>query len=353
MNDSEERTQFDDPEQKLAEESRLRYKILLGADRWLLVGGLAAGVFVGLVLIGLSVPVPVTRLLGYQDPVDTVFQGLISAVITGVTLVLTINQLILSQELGPIEDHRDRMQGALNFRQDIEEATGLAVAPSQPAVFLCALLEATRRKAIALGDTVDDAVAEDVRLEIENYADDISADAETVRDRLEDAQFGQRRFLRAILQFNYSLKIHDGRRIQNVYSAEDSLPDDTDEALDELLEVMQFFAPMRQYMKNLHFQWALIDLSRAILYAAVPALLVTFVMILFFDPEEVPGVTFGVLDQLWIVSGALTIAILPFLTLLAYLLRIGTVAKRTLAIGPFVLQPTAGDEEIEWEDGIE
>ena len=36
--------------------------------------------------------------------------------------------------------------------------------------------------------------------------------------------------------------------------------------------------------------------------------------------------------------------------LLAYVLRIATIAKRTLAIGPFVLRETDRSETIEWGD---
>jgi len=84
------------------------------------------------------------------DPVDTVFQGLISGIITGVTLILTINQLIISQQLGPLGQQRDRLEGTLRFRQDIEGTTDLAVASSHPSEFLQALVEAARRKALAL-----------------------------------------------------------------------------------------------------------------------------------------------------------------------------------------------------------
>jgi hypothetical protein len=35
--------------------------------------------------------------------------------------------------------------------------------------------------------------------------------------------------------------------------------------------------------------------------------------------------------------------------LFAYVLRIATVAKRTLSIGPFILRPTDREESIDWE----
>ena len=41
-----------------------------------------------------------------------------------------------------------------------------------------------------------------------------------------------------------------------------------------------------------------------------------------------------------IVSAAITIALAPFLVLLSYVLRIASVTKRTLAIGPFTIRDT-------------
>ncbi len=46
-------------------------------------------------------------LLTRGDPVETLFQALITGTITAVTLVLTLNQLVLSQELGAVGDLRD------------------------------------------------------------------------------------------------------------------------------------------------------------------------------------------------------------------------------------------------------
>ncbi|MEF8800672.1 MAG: hypothetical protein V5A38_14445 [Halolamina sp.] len=42
------------------------------------------------------------------------------------------------------------------------------------------------------------------------------------------------------------------------------------------------------------------------------------------------------------------IALLPFAVLLAYILRIVTVTKRTLSIGPFILRETDRDVEFDW-----
>jgi hypothetical protein len=49
----------------------------------------------------------------------------------------------------------------------------------------------------------------------------------------------------------------------------------------------------------------------------------------------------GVENRLWFVSGAATVALLPFMTLISYISRLATVSQSTLFIGPFV----AGSEQ--------
>ena len=74
-------------------------------------------------------------------------------------------------------------------------------------------------------------------------------------------------------------------------------------------------------------------------------------MILFVsDIETVTGVTLGVDNLLWLVSGAVSLALVPFMLLLSYILRIATVAKRTLAIGPFILRESDRSDDIDWDE---
>jgi hypothetical protein len=54
--------------------------------------------------------------------------------------------------------------------------------------------------------------------------------------------------------------------------------------------------------------------------------------------------------MLWIVSLGVTVGTLPFLVLVAYIVRITTIAKRTAAIGPLVLRTTDQKGETEWVD---
>lgn len=337
----------DDTMQEQESNDRLKRWILLDANRWIIVGVLMIILFATIVLLTVVSPNFINTLQTKQS-INYAFQGLLSGLIAGVTLVLTINQLVISQELGPIGKQRDRMQGAIDFRQDVEDITPLAISPTEPSTFFRALVEASQRQANVVRDALDDDTDEKAREEIEVYLNDLNENASEVSNQLKGAQFGTFQVLNSALNYDYSRKIHNNRQIQNEYQA--ALSDAVLTSLNDLLEILKLLGPAREHFKTFYFQWELINLSYAILYVSIPSIIVSFTMILFFDPSFIPGTVLGMNSILLVVCAAVTIGTMPFIVLLAYILRIATVAKRTLAVGPFTLQETSESKEIQWED---
>jgi hypothetical protein len=330
--------------------SRLRLWFLLDADRRLVTGLLVVVVFAAILLAGLVAPGAAATARS-TDSVDTLFQALLTATITGVTLVLTLNQLVLSQELGAVGDQRDRMEAAMAFRDDAADVVDASVAPAQPAQFLRAFVQVAgdRARDLRAAAPADAPLADDV----DRLTDSLVENAERVSTDLEGATFGEFEVVSAALDFNYSWKVFAARRIAAQHG--DDLPPEASEALDRLMAVLRLFGPAREHFKTLYFQWELIDLSRAILVAAVPALVVSAFMVAFFRPASVAGSVLGVDVVVLAVAVAATVALVPFLLLLAYVLRIATVTKHTLSIGPFILRETEEVAEVAWngEDGNE
>ena len=81
----------------------------------------------------------------------------------------------------------------------------------------------------------------------------------------------------------------------------------------------------------------------------MPALLVSAAMIAFFDAADYAGTVAGVDTLVVAVAAATTLAVLPFMLLIAYVMRIATVTKHTLSIGPFILRETDDVSEVEWD----
>lgn len=318
-----------------AGKSRWKLWLLLRANRLLLAGGLTAVVFVGFVIVIAGLSPPFVKQIVSGATIETMFSTMIVVIVTGTTFVVTIAQLVLSQENGPLGDQRDRMSNAMDVRDFTEELIG-SPSPATPSAFLSEIIDVTAQRSRTLRASVDETDNDALREEVDEFAESVIGNAETVRDQLEGAQFGSFDVLFAALNFNYSWKIFQVERIANEY--EGSLDDREYGLLEDLKTALSLYGPAREHVKTLYFQWALIDLSRLILYAAVPTLVISGIMLAVVDAGTFPGSTLGVDHIIFVVGAAFAVTLVPFLLFISYLLRILTIAKRTLAIEPLILR---------------
>ncbi|SDC33518.1 hypothetical protein [Natrinema hispanicum] len=318
-----------------AGESHLKIWLLLGANRLHVTAVLTLVVFVGFVAAVTLLPKPLTPQLQTGDTIETMFSTMLSAIITGTTLVVTIGQLVLSQENGPLGDQRDRMENSMDFRDFTEELIG-SPSPADPSTFLREIVGVAQQRAEDLREQVSENDADGLQEDVDEFTDSLVGNSETVRDQLDGASFGTFDVLFAALNYNYGWKIFQVERIANEH--EDDLSEDELALLDELKTALSLFGPAREHVKTLYFEWALVSLSQMILYAAVPALVIAGIMLTVVDAGTFPGQTLGVANMTLAIGLAFTITLVPFLLFTAYVLRIVTVAKRTLAIEPLILR---------------
>jgi hypothetical protein len=319
--------------QERIDAGRLRFRVLVAGDRVALVGVLFVGIVAALILAGILLPRSAV-LFTSGDPVETVFQAFIGATITGVTLVVTLNQLVLSQEFGAVGDQQDRLDAAVDFREDVDSVLDTPISPLEPSAFLRALIDATGDHARALRENVDD----DLRDRVRKVTDDIETNAQSVSDALKGANFGTFAVMSAALDYDYSRKLYSARRLRAEDA--DTLSAAGTASLDGLIETLELYGPAREHFKTLYIQWELTGLSRVILAASLPSLVVSVAMVLFYDPAAVAGSVAGVPLSLLVACASVGVALIPFLVLLSYVLRIATVTQRTLSIGPFTLRET-------------
>ncbi len=306
--------------------------VSLEGDRRAVAGVLAVVTFVTLVAVGHWYG-PASSALRSGDPVETAFQALVGGIVTGVTLVVSLNQLVLSQELGAVGDQRERLSGAVQFRADVAEAVGRDVSDPDPAVFLSDIVTAAAEAAEGLAERTGDDAA------VGALCDDVASDADDVASALAGARFGTFAVLSPALDFNYSAKLVAARRLQAGDDHGIGSGTEAEAALEGLIRLLELFGTAREHFKTLYFQRDLILLSRRIVAVAVPALLVAVGTLLYVDPSTYGGTVAGVDELVVLVGFAATLALAPFLLLLSHILRIATVTGRTLSIGPFVLQP--------------
>ena len=326
--------------------AKLRLYVLLNVNRRLLAFALGIAMFAVLLVLG-AYAVPTFRqyMIEY-DPSRYVFQAYVGALITGVTLVVTISLVVLSQEFGPLGEQRERMSGSMGFRADVEDIFD-AASPPEPNDFLRALVENTSEKAEALEDAVEDTEDDDILEAVSQLAGDIHDNANVVSEQLEDRAFGEYTVVKAALDYNYSWKIFQARRIQDQY--QDDMDPETVRKLIDLIDILGFYGPAREHIKTLYFQWQLVDLSRGMLYLSVPALAITSALAMYLAPTSFPGTFLGIDNLVWIVSAGMAAGAMPFLFLTSFILRLVTITKRTLAIGPFILRSADRSGDIEWE----
>jgi hypothetical protein len=325
------------------DESTVKMWLLMRADRWLLAGVVLLGSFLAFVALSQANLGSVREIARSQNGLRYLFSPLIGAIITGTAIVVTINQLVLSQELGTVGDQRNRMEGAMQFREDVENAVDMGTSPLEPPLFLAELLGGIETRADRLQEATAAEPDRDLERDVTEYVEGLTDNLRPVKAALEQSQFGTFDVVWNALRFDYSLKIHRARQLRDEHAS--VLSDATSEAFDDVIEALAFFAPAREHFKTLYFQWELINLSRALLYTSVPALIVMGTMITAVDATSVPGQTLGVDNLALLTSFGFTVGIAPFVVFIVYMLRIVTVAKRTLAIGPFVLRETQRQED--------
>jgi hypothetical protein len=316
-------------------ESRIKLWMLLRANRLLVSSVLTSALFVVFVIVVSVLDPPFSQQIESGDMIDTMFSTMITVIVTGTTLVVTIGQLVLSQENGPLGDQRERMASSMDFRDFAEELIG-SPSPADPSEFLRQIIGITAQRTSDLRESIDKNDNENLREEVDEFAESVTGNADIVRDQLEDAQFGSFDVLFAALNFNYSWKIFQIERLANEY--EESLNEEERSLLDDLKTALSLFGPAREHIKTLYFQWALIDLSQMILYAAVPALAVAGIMVGIVDAGTFPGSTLGLDHIILVVGGAFAVTLVPFMLFVSYVLRVVTIAKRTLAIEPLILR---------------
>lgn len=331
--------------ERASEDSRKLW-VLLNADRFLVAAGILGLIFILIVVLGQVYPAGTPTLFADEDTLETLFQGLLTSIITGVTLVLTLSQLVLAQEQGPVGDQRERMQGAMDFRRDVETLIEEPISPVQPSAFLRSIIKVTERRAGVLEEVLKSVDSAGLNRQIETFLESVKSNANTVRSNLEGSRFGEFDVMFSALNYNYSWKIYAARRIRA--ENEHALPDAARDALDDLIDALELFGPAREHFKTLYFQWELINLSRLMLYTSIPALLTSLAGLLYLEPTLFSGTVLGFRTLILLISAAVVISLLPFALLLSYILRIATITKRTLSIGPFILRKADRSQELDW-----
>ena len=296
--------------------------------RWFLLDGnrrvvagvilLAATVVFGLCLEVLG-PVSISR------PAFYALSGLIAGNLALISIVIAIDQLVLSRELVTPGERLETIEEVSAFRDQVAETTGDDVLPITAPKFLDVVLTSTIEEARRI-DTDDDRLDERERRRVEDLVDAIVESVETVDTVFEDED------VRPFTALVRALHVDYGKQLQTIgrLRTSGSLPASIDHRLSVLHDHLVLVDVSRQYFRTLYIQRELPRISRSLLYVGGLAE-VALVGVLFAFTTAPSGTRVFVLV---LVAGVAGFA--PLAVLISYVVRISIVAELTATVIPFV-----------------
>ena len=305
---------------------RLLRWVFLDGSRLAITGVLIVGIF--LLTWGLVAADVLT--VGPRSSVKTMFgSGVVAGQFTVITIALGINQLISSRVFGSPNDLGEKFEGGQDVRENVERIADRRSSPVETAAFVSFIGTALRERVVAFGRhaATRPGLPDE---ELEAYSsrlDEYAAEIEHVSDEMHPVTA-----IEITAGSEYAQHIRDTDEVSHGRS--DELPDRAREDLTAIGELLRSLSISRQYFKTIALQQDFAQLSRLLIYAALPAVLTSLYVPLLY--QSGPSTTIPVRYLPVVLSGAVAVALLPLVILLVHLLRLTTIMRYTVSVGPFV-----------------
>ena len=323
---------------------RLQEWFLVDGDRLYVAAVCSVAVFLSLLILE---AVGVVSFVN-DDSITRLAGGMIAGTFSLVTLVVSINQLILSREFTAAGEARDQIDGVEQFRRDVATAASVPAAPAAPTKLLELIVATIHHRASTLEESVADC-EDGVRDPIARYVAGLEKSTERLDETLEHAQFGTVTAVSAAIAFDDSWQTYAGTHLRHRHA--DDLSEEATAAFDELLEALELFAIAQEHFKTTYLQRELTRFSQLTIYTGVPAILSA--MLLGFIYAGLTGATLSIAVLPYVASALIAVVVSPLALLVAYILRTATVTRRTASTGPMLPQkdPEAGPFDVSYGDG--
>lgn len=294
-------------------------------NRLSITGGLTVGIFLltwGLVSVDVIA-------VGPRSSVKTMFgSGIIAGVFTLLTVTLSINQLISTRVFGAPNALDSKFEGGKQLRKTVEDIAGREASPVSTAAFISLIgdvLEERVQKFEARTARDGHPPAE----ELEAYISRVEQYAAQIRSV--SASMHPITVISTTEGSDYARHIRDIERLQGTRS--DQLSSEANEHLEAIIDLLRAFSISRQYYKTITIQQDFAQLTRLLIFVSLPAVLTAFYVPLLYQsgPDTVIAPEYLPL----VISGAIAVISIPLLLLLMFLLRITTVMRYTVSVGPF------------------
>lgn len=298
--------------------------------RWVTLTGDRQVVTLGLLLVGYLLTAPIGHWLlphgphfGDQQATVPLLNTMLSGTFLIFSIVVSINSLYISGEQSPLDQQFGRIQSVVEYRRQLEDVVDEGHVPASPGALIRTLSGEILERAQRLEDEIAGADA-DVRANISAYVEDLADETGRMNAELDDDASPLAATI-AMMNYDHDRQINDLRRLRAEH--DEALSPAAEQAIDELLRLLQYFAAARQYFKTLYTKSEFANLSRWLVLTSVPAVAITatFLHYLAWMP-----------DSHLLVAGIEAVSFAPFLLVASYILRVTTIARQTWAAGQFL-----------------
>ena len=312
---------------------RLAQWLLLDGNRFAIAAGLAVAFWLGFLSLSIGGVAP----LADMQPLFYAFSGLVTGNFTLITVVVSINQLVLSRELQSPGELESEITETVDYREEVEGVANHP-APAEPSGFLRLVIESARRDAQRLGGVAYNTLPPDAYDDIDDIVADLTDEFDRIDRLVDESDSGIFETLSTMLETNFAYEI---RRLEEVrWEHEDDVSAEADAAIDDLLDRLREIDIARQYFKSMYLQVELSRLSRYLFYLGLPAVGVAAAAL--FALTTVSDPAFAGRTQIVVFPLAAAVGMVPLALLFSYILRTATVTERTAAITPF----TTPEQEV-------
>lgn len=189
-----------------------RSSSLIQFREWILVEGdrLFITVLLSLAVFVLFLTMNETGFISFvnDDSITRLAGGMIAGTFSLVTLVVSINQLILSQEFATAGEARKELDGVMEFRRDLEERTDVPASPTAPTKVLELIAEAMHHRAGELAEAVDDLEDSEYKTQVNQYVNSVQERTDRVDETLEETSFGTFKAVSASIRYNNAWQVY-------------------------------------------------------------------------------------------------------------------------------------------------
>ena len=305
--------------------------------RWAVIEGnrlVVAGAFLGaiaLFLLGLLAVNLFPRAPG--DPLYLLFSAFLGGNLTLITVVIAINQLVFSRELGSPGNLEQRTRNAVEYRDQVQDVMDRAVSPVLPGSFLLVLHENLGKQAQALRETVTNPGDDDLAAELDDLVGALRGDVRDVSRALDNPAADEQIFgaIAATLGTTQAEQLHDLARIETVHDGK--LSEEQRALFESIRDLLLHIDVARKYFRTVYITKELSFLSRILLLVGLPTQLFIAATLAVYDLAAIEALPSSAIVAATLI--AIVACFAPLAILASFVFRLSWVAQRNATVMPF------------------